>query len=117
LLQSYYFYRQYEHNVCIFSINKLFSNSVKALGGIYSQFLVELISSCTVEIIYAPRRGRDIDNKLLLPFQGAFLDVIFTQGVALGLELLGFQPDFLDVIFTQGNALGLVLFGLSARFP
>jgi len=30
---------------------------------------------------------------MLLPFQGDFLDVIFTQGVALGLVLLGFQPD------------------------
>jgi len=36
----------------------------------------------------------------LLPFQGDFLDVIFTQGVALGLELLPFQGDFLDAIFT-----------------
>jgi len=31
---------------------------------------------------------------MLLPFQGDFLDVIFTQGVALGLVLLGFGFPF-----------------------
>jgi len=53
---------------------------------------------------------------LLLPFQGDFFDVIFTQGVALGLVLLPFQGDFFDAIFTQGDALGLVLLPFQGDF-